>query len=77
MPDVRDARSGVPLLRVADHSLIKFDDWQGYIPSNTATNAMALRLIFRQAAERLRENLDYAYTLRELPPAPTLPRNGG
>ena len=75
--DVRDARSGAPLLRVADHSLIKFDDWQGYIPSNTATNAMALRLIFRQAAARLRQNLDYAYTLREIPPAPTLPRNGG
>jgi len=75
--DVRDARSGAPLLRVADHSLIKFDGEHAYIPANSATNAMALRLIFRQAAARLRQNLDHVHGLREVPPAPTLARDEG
>ncbi len=75
--DVRDAHSGAPLLRVADHAMIKFDGSGAHLPANPATNAMAVRLIFQQAAARLRQGLDYMSRLRELPTAPTLARNEG
>ena len=74
--DVRDARSGVPLVRVADHSAIKFDGAGAYLPSNSATNTMAVRLIFRQAAVHLRQHLDDVRTLPEIPPAPKPAPNG-
>jgi hypothetical protein len=75
--DVRDVRSGAPLMRVADHSMIKFDGAGAYLPSNSATNTMAVRLIFQQAALRLRQHLDDVRTLPEIPPAPKPAPNGG
>jgi hypothetical protein len=75
--DVRDAQSGVPLLRVANRSPIKFDGALAHLPSSSATNTMAVRLIFQQAALRLRQHLDDVRTFPEIPPAPKPAPNGG
>jgi hypothetical protein len=75
--DVRDAESGAPLLRVADHAGIKFDGALGHLPSSSATNTMAVRLVFQQAAVHLRQHLDDVRTLPEIPPAPKPAPNGG
>ena len=75
--DVRDAQSGAPLLRVADRSAIKFDGALAHLPSSSATNTMAVRLIFQQAALRLRQQLDYVRTLPEIPPTPKSAPTGG
>lgn len=75
--DVRDAQTDAPLMRVADHAMIKFDGSSAHLPSNAATNAMAVRLVFQQAARRLRLHLDDVRALSEIPPAPKLMRNGG
>ena len=74
--DVSDAQSGSTLIRVADHAMIKFDGDNAHLPSNSATNVMAVRLTFQQAARRLRLHLDDVHALSELPPAPQLVRNG-
>ena len=68
--DVRDAQTGAPLLRVADHSAIKFDGASAHLPSSSATNTMAARQIFHQTAARLRRLLDEVRALPEIPPAP-------
>jgi hypothetical protein len=62
--DVRDAQSGAPLLRVADRSAIKFEGALAHLPSSSATNTMAVRLIFQQAALHLRQHLDDVRRLR-------------
>jgi hypothetical protein len=68
--DVRDAESGAPLLRVADHSAIKADGAGAYLPSNPVTSAAAARQIFQETAMRLRRQLDEIRALPKIPPTP-------
>jgi hypothetical protein len=75
--DLRDAQSGAPLLRVGGSAVVKFDNASAYIQADPATNAAAVRQIFRESANRLRRRLDEMRELSEIPPAPKLARNGG
>jgi hypothetical protein len=75
--DVSDAQSGETLVRVADRTMIYFDGADAHLPASSATNVMAVRLAFQQAALRLRLHLDDAHALPEMPPAPKMVRNGG
>jgi hypothetical protein len=75
--DLRDAKSGAPLLRVGGPAVMKFDNASAYIPADPVTNAAAVRQIFRGSATRLRRRLDEIRALPETPPAPKLARNGG
>ena len=75
--DLRDAKSGEPLLRVGGPAVIKFDNASAYIQTDPVTNAAAVRRLFWESAVRLRRRLDELRALPEIPPAPKLARNGG
>ena len=68
--DLRDAKSGTPLLRVADSSAMMFDQANAYIPTTQVTSAAAARQVFRASARGLRQRLDEIRALPEIPPAP-------
>ena len=68
--DLRDAKSGAPLLRVADSSAMMFDHKNAYIPTTQVTSAAAARQVFRASARGLRQRLDEIRALPEIPPAP-------
>ena len=74
--DLRDAKSGAPLLRVGHRAVMKFDNASAYIPTTQVTSAAAARQIFRKSATRLRRRLDEIHALPETPPAPKLALNG-
>jgi hypothetical protein len=75
--DVRDSKTGEPLLRVGDRSAITYQGAQGFYPSNAVTNAAAVRSVFHQMAARLRKCLDAVQAVAEIPPAPKpAPKSG-
>jgi len=75
--DVRDSKTGEPLLRVGDRSAIAYHGAQAFYPSNSVTSAAAMRRVFHRMAARLRKCLDAVQAIAEIPPAPKpAPTNG-
>jgi hypothetical protein len=68
--DVRDSKTGEPLVRVGDRSAVRFDGPRAFYPSNRVTSAAGVRRVFHHNAKRLRRHLDALHKISEMPPAP-------
>lgn len=70
--DVRDSKTGEPLVRVGDRATVRFDGPRAFYPSNRVTSASAVRRVFHHNAKRLRRHLDALHKISEMPQAPEL-----
>lgn len=65
--DVRDSKSGEPLVRTADRSSLDYAAGMGMRQSNPVQNSAAVRELFEREAQRLREHLDKIHQYPEIP----------
>lgn len=68
--DIRDSKTGEPLLRVGGRAAIKYDGPRAFYPSNHVSTAAAVRRLFHRTATRLRASLEAVHANAEIPPAP-------
>jgi hypothetical protein len=65
--DVRDSKSGEPLVRTADRSSLDYAAGMGMRQSNPVQNSGAVRDLFEREALQLREHLDKIHEYPEIP----------